>query len=219
MKKLLCFDLDNTLIQSDKAHTHAYNEALELNGFKKGNPKTMKNLYGRSHVEIIKILTKNKANSTQIEKIYKAHQYLLATKYSTYARPFPGIITLLKKLKKDYALVLASNCNTVNILSLLQATKIPENLFSAIIGHDQVKHSKPYPDEIFKAEHLTHRKAFAMIGDSIYDMRAARKAKVKGIAVLTGNYSKNALQQEKPYIILKNLNSLPKLLNKLEEEQ
>ena len=32
-KELICIDLDNTLINSERAHVLAYNAALEKNGF------------------------------------------------------------------------------------------------------------------------------------------------------------------------------------------
>jgi len=37
MKKLICFDMDNTLVYSDEAHILAYNESLEKIGLKKEN--------------------------------------------------------------------------------------------------------------------------------------------------------------------------------------
>ena len=87
-------------------------------------------------------------------------------------------------------------------------------MFKILIGNDNVKHSKPYPDEILKAEKLEHHKPYFMVGDSIYDIIAGRKAKVKTIAVLTGHYSKNKLKKHHPDFILKSVNNLPSLLRK-----
>lgn len=218
MKKLICFDLDNTLIHSDVAHTLAYNHALKNNNFKKQNPKIMKKLYGKPHHEIIKILTKGKANKKQTEKIYHEHQKYLVQLYSKHAKAIPGALTTLKKLKKEYILAILSNSTTKNIKALLKATKIPQNLFRIIIGPDKVKKPKPQPDEIYKAEHLTKHKALVMVGDSIYDIKSARKAKTIGIAVLTGHYTKAKIAKEKPYIIIKNLKELPQVLNNLNKK-
>ncbi|MBS3150179.1 HAD hydrolase-like protein, partial [Candidatus Woesearchaeota archaeon] len=74
------------------------------------------------------------------------------------------------------------------------------------------KRSKPYPDEILKAEKLLKVRAEYMIGDSIYDVIAAHKAKVKAIAVLTGLYSKEQLEKEKPFKIIKNLRGLLRVI-------
>jgi len=51
-----------------------------------------------------------------------------------------------------------------------------------------------------------------MVGDSTYDIIAAHKAKVKGIAVLTGHYSKEELEGEKPFKIIKKLKGLLKII-------
>jgi len=51
-----------------------------------------------------------------------------------------------------------------------------------------------------------------MVGDSIYDIQAARKAKVKGIAVLTGDHSRSMLKKQKPFMILNSVKGLPRKL-------
>ena len=74
---------------------------------------------------------------------------------------------------------------------------------------------KPAPDQIIKTEKKLKIKASFMIGDTIYDIIAARKAKVKAIAVTSGLQSKEKLKKEKPYAILKSIKYLPKYLKKI----
>jgi len=57
-KDLICFDLDNTLINSEKAHVTAYNFALKKNGFNKVPFGKLVKLFGRPHKEVIENLTK-----------------------------------------------------------------------------------------------------------------------------------------------------------------
>ena len=86
------------------------------------------------------------------------------------------------------------------------------NFFDLIIGNDDVVKPKPWPDEIVKAGHLLRVKPEFMVGDSIYDVIAAHKAKVKAIAVLTGHYTKEELEKEKPFKIIKNLKELLRMV-------
>jgi phosphoglycolate phosphatase-like HAD superfamily hydrolase len=71
---------------------------------------------------------------------------------------------------------------------------------------------KPAPDEIIKAEKLLKQKADYMVGDTVYDIIAARKAKVKSIGVTSGLQDYNKLKTENPHKILKSVKDLPKFL-------
>ncbi len=215
MKPLICFDLDNTLVYSEKVHVNSYNYALRKFLHKPQNPEFITKLLGRPHKQIVKILTKN-APKNKIKNIMKLHDLILIKKFYHLANSIPGVIKTLKELKKDFTLAIVSNCSHKNIKAILKGAKIPSTLFSIIIGYDEVKYSKPAPDLIFKAERKLKTKAVYMVGDSIYDIKAANKARIKAIAVLTGHYSKASLIKEKPYITLKSINQLPKFIKKEE---
>jgi len=220
MKPLLCLDMDNTLVYSEEANVKGYNDALKkvLNIIQK--PSLIIKLMGRPHEEIVKMLIK-KANKTatkeQIKEIMYLHDKFIINKYYKLTKAIPGIKKTLKELKKKYNIAAISNASYKNVIANLKGAKIPKNLFKAIVGYDQVKHSKPAPDLILKVDKILKTKASYMIGDSIYDIKAAKRAKVKAIAVLTGHYSKTSLKKEKPLIILKSVNKLPKFLEKEEK--
>ena len=214
MRKLICFDLDNTLVYSDKAHILAYNEALTELGLKKKSKIFLKKLFGMPHSQIVKIVLPNV--DKKISSIFlNEHDRILVNKTAKLIRMIPGVKKTLFKLKKDYDLALLSNCNHENILSILKSVNLNKNLFKILIGNDDVKHSKPKPDEILKAEKLEHHKPEFMIGDSIYDIIAGKKAKVKTIGVLTGNYGRKNLKKYHPNYILNSVNDLPRLLEKI----
>ena len=210
MKPLLCFDMDNTLIHSDKAHVKAYNQALK---YLKQPTKSFREIakhFGKPKDQVSRAILKNKK---LINRLNTLHNHYLTETY-TKATKIRGVTTTLKKLKTKYQLAVLSNCRHRNIRLLLKGANLPKELFNHLIGNDDVEHSKPYPDEIFKAEHLARTKALFMIGDSPYDIRAGKKAKVKTISVLTGLYTKKQLQKHKPTYIIKSIKDLPKLLEK-----
>mgnify|MGYP001580176024 CR=1 FL=1 len=217
MKKLICFDMDNTLVYSDKAHIISYNEALAKLGFKKKSKEFLKKLFGMPHLKIAKIILP-KSNKNILNKFLEIHDKILLKKTYKYIKAVSGVRKVLTKLNKNYDLALLSNCSHETMLATLKGAKINKKYFRISIGNDDVKYSKPYPDEILKAEKLEHNKADFIVGDSIYDIIAGKKAKVKTIAVLTGNYSKVRLKKYKPDYILKSIRELPNLLNEINSE-
>lgn len=210
-KKLICFDMDNTLIDADKLHVLAFNLAFKKCDLHSVKASRLKMLFGRLGVLIVKDLFPNLDDKT-IKKVLAYHDYYVYTDTKRFAKPFRGVVQTLKVLKKDYKLGVISNCKHKEIIQILTAAKIDRKLFDVIIGNDDVKHGKPWPDEILKAEKLSHSKAAFMVGDTIYDVLAGKKAGVKTVAVLTGNHTRNMLKKYKPNLIINKLVELPKVI-------
>ena len=208
---LICFDLDNTLVDSERAIANAYNYAFEKNGFKRRKFSEIVELIGRPNNEVIMILTEIK-NNKLIEKIYDDHNKALRKYFYNSAQAIYGVKKSLRYLKKKYKIGIVSNTSHKNILYLLKGAKLDRAYFDVIIGSDEVKHSKPYPDEIFKAERLSHRKAKCIIGDSVYDIMAGKRAKIKTIGVLSGRYTRKELKMHKADYVIANIAELAKIL-------
>ena len=210
-KKLICFDMDNTLVYSDKAHVESFNHAMRELGFNTVSFMAMARNFGKPKEEAVKSFS-GVTDVDIIHKIIRAHDKYLYDGAKRFCRKIPHAEKVIKKLREDYFVAVLSNCSHKNIETILGAAGYNLNLFDLIVGNDDVKRSKPYPDEILKAEKLLKVRAEYMIGDSIYDVIAAHKAKVKAIAVLTGLYSKEQLEKEKPFKIIKNLKGLLRVI-------
>ena len=205
MKPLICFDLDETLIHSDKVHIIAFNKAFKKNKLKTFHYKVIESeLNGKTADKILNDLYPNLEEEKRKQILKDRTNFVIKGTYK-YARQIGNSSKILKELKKDYTIGLLSKCQHKEIYILLKGAKIDKKLFNIIIGKDDVKKSKPSPDEIFKAEHLLNIKASYMVGDSIYDIQAGKKAKVKTIVVLTGNNNIKNLKKQKPYKIIKSI--------------
>ena len=70
-----------------------------------------------------------------------------------------------------------------------------------IVTRDQVERAKPDPDLFLAAlERLSVRAADAyVVGDSVWDMLAARRAGVLGVGVLSGGYGTDELERAGAY--------------------
>ena len=71
-KSLICFDMDNTLIHSDKAHTHAFKMALKKVNVKPPKVENIVKLFGKPKPEVVKILL-GKENKNLVDKVVKLH--------------------------------------------------------------------------------------------------------------------------------------------------
>ena len=203
--------MDNTLLKSNKVHIKAYQKAFEKNHLRKVSTKSIIKQFGLTGEILIKNLYPELTRE-QVKHIVKDHDNFVVKETYKYAKPIRGVKKALKKLKEKYKIAILTNCKHKEILPILKGAGIDKSLFNYTIGNDDVNRGKPSPDEIFKAQKLAHEKADYMVGDSIYDIMAAKKAKVKCIAVQTGDHTKKMLKREQPFLILKSIRSLPRKL-------
>ena len=212
---LLCFDMDNTLLKSNKAHVEAFNKAFALHGLKKVKAVKLIKHFGKVGYLVIKAIYP-KLSDDKIHSILEWHNRFVVEETSKYAKQITGADKALKQLDKEgYKLALLTNCSHGEINEMLKSANIDINSFDAAIGANDVKHGKPWPDEIIKAKKVLHAHTVYMIGDSIYDVRTGKKAKVNTISVLTGDFSKRQLLREKPDYILRSVADVPKLMKKI----
>jgi len=210
--KVICFDLDNTLVDSVNAHTKSYNQALKELEFKTVIKKYVFSTLGRPKEQVIKLLAPN-ATKKECDNIMRLHDLYLRKIYYKLVKRYKSSISILNFCrKKGYKLVLTSNCSKENIHFILKGARINKKYFNLIIGNDDVEYSKPAPDEILKAGKILKSKPMFVIGDSIYDIIAGKRAKVKTIGVTTGYYKEKQLNRYKPDYIIKNLNELKRIL-------
>ena len=214
MKPLICFDVDETLVHSNNVHIKSFNKAFIKNNLKPINEKRLaKALQGESSETIIKKFYP-RLREKDIEKVHLAKRRFVIKETYRYVKQIDKSSKILKDLKKHYRIALISNCVHQEIKKMLDFAKIRKESYDFIIGKDEVKHPKPYPDEIFKAEKLAKEKADFMVGDSLQDIKAARRAKIRIITVLTGNTPKERLINAKPDYIVNSIKDVPKILLK-----
>ncbi|MBU0929970.1 MAG: HAD-IA family hydrolase [Nanoarchaeota archaeon] len=211
MKPLITFDLDNTLLNSDKAHVIAYQYALKKLKLKVLKDKEIYIHFGKPKKDVAKAISKSDDQNI-IKKIGKYHDKYLWSKSYKLSKIIPCVEKTLKYLKPKYKIAVISNCSHKSIIKLLKGARLNKKYFDIIIGDDNVKHPKPWPDELFLAEKLAKENAVYHIGDSIYDIRAAKKARIKAIAVLSGHYTKEQLKKERPFKIIRYINELKYIL-------
>jgi len=209
---MICFDLDDTLVDSDRLHVFAFQKAFKKYNLPFVDDKSISSLFGATGPDILRTLFPDISDKTIKRAIEEHNSFVVKCADKKFVNAFPGVKTTLKKLRKDYRLAVVSNSSHKEIIAILKAAEIDSKLFDVFVGNDDVNHGKPWPDEILCAEKLTHHEADYMVGDSPYDIISGKRAGCKTIAVLTGNYSRKKLKEENPDVIIKNLKEIPEVL-------
>jgi HAD superfamily hydrolase (TIGR01509 family) len=132
-------------------------------------------------------------------------------------RPLPGAKALLAALTSNdipWAIATSGRLETAGpALETLgiDSTKTP------VITRDQVKFAKPDPDLFLAAAAALHVpiETASVVGDSVWDMLAARRARALGIAVLSGGYGTEELERAGAYRVYEDTADLLKHLDEV----
>ena len=76
---------------------------------------------------------------------------------------------------------------------------VPEDV--PIVTRDQVQHAKPDPDLFLRAAERLNvdPPAAIVVGDSVWDLLAARRGRMLGLGLLSGGYGKDELERAGAY--------------------
>lgn len=211
---IICFDLDNTLIQAKTIHNKAFLKSFEKNNLNFNNIKKLESQYGKPGKEVIKSLFPE-LNNKETKKVIDGHAYYVK-KYAHHVKTVPYAKSTLKKIKQmGLKLCLISNSRERSVKNILKAANIDLKTFDLIIGGDKVKHPKPSPEQLIIAKKRFKTKNAFMIGDTTYDALAAHNANFKSIIIT--KYSTQSLKEikkSKPDYIVKEIKETIKIINK-----
>lgn len=115
--------------------------------------------------------------------------------------------------ERDHKLILASSAKQNELdhyLDLLDARELADDWTSSA----DVQETKPEPDLINAAMEKAGEGPAVMIGDSVWDFEAAKRADVPSIGVLTGGFSEQELREAGASVVFE---TLAELIDKLDE--
>jgi HAD superfamily hydrolase (TIGR01549 family) len=122
--------------------------------------------------------------------------------------PLDGARELLVRLKRDgRTIVLASSAKQDEVdhyLDLLDARELADGWTTSA----DVEKTKPHPDLVAAAIEKAGGGPAAMLGDSVWDCKAAGSAGVPTIALLTGGFSEQELREAGAECVFENLRHL-----------
>jgi HAD superfamily hydrolase (TIGR01549 family) len=128
--------------------------------------------------------------------------------------PMEGARDLIAELKgRGHAVVLASSAKADEVdyyLDLLDARELADGWTTS----GDVNATKPEPDLVLAAMEKAGEDSAVMLGDTTWDIKAAERAGVKTIALVTGGFSAAELRDAGAVAVFE---SIPELMEKLDE--
>ena len=185
------FDLDGTLVDSNRDLAPALNHALATIGRAPVAPETVREFVGGG-TRLMLTRALEHTGGALPEAEFEATLGELLTYYEAHIAdhtlPYPGCLEALDALAaRGCKLAVITNKLEVFSRLLLDALDMT-NRFELILGGDTLGpgRAKPAPDRNDTASLTLGGGTFAMVGDSSFDVRAARNAKVPVVAVAFG---------------------------------
>ena len=215
--RALIFDLDGTLVDTVYAHVFAWQTALAeagrpVDGWRIHRRIGMSGgLFARAVArEVGHALTPEQARFLQ-DRHGETFRRLLPTR-----RPLPGAVALLRHLREaNVPHGIATSGRRPEIDASLAALDVPADM--VVVERGDVARAKPEPDLFFACQ---ERLGVApedcyVIGDAVWDLLAARRARMFAIGLQTGGYGQDELYQAGAYQVFRDASELDAALDEL----
>jgi phosphoglycolate phosphatase len=209
-KTIICFDLDGTLADTTEAHAASFQKAFEKNHLAYKTSSEIVAKFGLTAEDIVKDLFP-KISKRKLPKVVEDKIEIFVQSDFNLTKPILGVADALQELKKTHKLALVSNAIHEEIIAILKKAGIKPTIFDVILGSHEMDH-KPEPQIVKNVEKAVGGKVEYFVGDTIYDVKTGKAAKVKTIAVLSGIHDIKKLGSENPTIIIKSVALLPEML-------
>jgi HAD superfamily hydrolase (TIGR01509 family) len=189
------FDLDGTLVDSVYQHVLAWREALEEAGIGLAVWRIHRKIGMSGGLFANALLREIGRPVTADERVrlQQAHARAYA-RLAAQVRPLPGARELLAALTQlGVPWAIATSGRRESAQPTIDALGVPAGV--PVVTRDLVPHAKPDPDLFLAAaERLGVEIADAVVvGDSVWDLLAARRARALGVGLLSGGYGQDEL--------------------------
>jgi len=190
------FDLDGTLVDSVYQHVLAWREVLEQVGINLSVWRIHRRIgmSGGLFVNALLRETDRPVSADEIARLRELHVKSYLSRIGQ-IRPLPGARELLARFAQQgvrWAIATSGNVRTAQ--PMVDMLNVPKG--TIVITRDDVERAKPDPDLFLAAaERLgVPIEESMVVGDSVWDLLAAQRARALGIGVLSGGYGREELE-------------------------
>lgn len=190
MPKGVIFDIDGTLVDSNDAHTAAWMDAIREFGFDQVEREQVRWMIGMGGDKMLPALTGLADESDRGKRLLDRRKQIFLASYLPLLQPFRDARGLVERVRAEgMTAVVASSANEEELSRLLDVAGVTE-LMSATTSASDAENSKPDPDIVQAAVGSAGFVAaeMVMVGDTPYDIEAARGAGVPIVALRSGGW-------------------------------
>jgi HAD superfamily hydrolase (TIGR01662 family) len=224
----LLFDMDGVLISLKSRWIDPIEEVISkvkpnynLDTIREESPSLVLVTGGRSSSlmlqGILQVCKVAGLNNFQTFRVILRLSTMLITRKKFKIVPFEGVIDILKNLRKiGFKLALVTSASKRTARNLKKQYPDLYNQFDCIVTRNDVKLTKPFPEQIHKALtklQISKEKA-VIIGDFASDIKAGKNAGIRTVAVLSEypQENKRILEKTNPDFIVDNISEIPEIV-------
>jgi phosphoglycolate phosphatase len=186
--QIVGFDLDGTLFDTSPDLADAVNHALALLGRPALSVEAVIPMIGRGAKFMLEqgLAATGGCSDADMALAYPALLTFYEANISRGTRPYPGLLTAMDALDaKGVALAIVTNKLEALAVRLVDELGLLHR-FKTVIGGDTMGEGKPSPRPIHEMIRRCGGGRAAFVGDSIFDISAAKNAGIPNIAVSFG---------------------------------
>ena len=204
-KKLIIFDFDGVIYDSESLHLKGFNHALIP--LKK---EISRDIYYKDYCSfddngVFTSLLKNEGvdfDKNLIDKLIEEKHKYFDSNHEEQTRIYPGVLDLIYKLSKKYILAIGSGARRDEILRILKKENIA-NHFEVIISANETSYPKPNPETYIKVledvnnSEQINPEEVVVIEDTPKGVTAAKLAQMKTIGITNAVESSRLSEADK----------------------
>ncbi len=184
------FDVDGTLVDTNYLHTLAWSRGMRDAG-ETASMSAIHRLIGMGSDQLVEELLGHE--SEEASDGHTRHFEELMEEIQA----FPDAAELLDAVhRRGATVVLATSASEDELERMLEALDAPEEAIDHITKKDDVEESKPAPDIFGVALDAVEMEPerVLVVGDTVWDVKAAAKCGLRVVAVLTGGIGRGDLE-------------------------
>lgn len=194
--RAVILDVDGTLVDSNGAHVDAWVEALRAYGYDT-TFAVVRRVIGIGGDNALQAITGLDQGHPIAQQITAERHSIFAKRYLPRIRPFPNSHALLSRMRGDGLHLVAASSDDASVVKALLETTQFSDLIEDIVSSFELDHTKPDSDLVSAALAALGLLACQalMLGDTPYDIEAARRVGVETIAMRSGGWDDEYLKR------------------------
>jgi HAD superfamily hydrolase (TIGR01549 family) len=199
-------DIDGTLVDTNYHHAIAWYRAFRAHGFVVQLWRIHRHI-GMGGDQLVAALIGKDADKEHGDGIRDAEKQAYMALIGEVA-PLEGARELIMDLReRDHTVILASSAKPDEVEHYVDLLVVRDLVHGWTTSGD-VEKTKPQPDLLTAAMEKAGGDDAVMIGDSVWDCEAAKRAKVPTIGVLSGGFSREELEAAGAKVVFESIAEL-----------